>query len=77
MDIRGKHSGMHLYVTVKNGMATEELIASALEEDAKVYSTERFWFSRPAPEGVVMLGFSALRLEDIAPAVDALAGAWL
>lgn len=77
MDIRGKHSGMHLYVTVKNGMGTDELIATALKCDAKVYSTERFWFSRPAPEGVVMLGFSALALEDIAPAVDALAKAWL
>lgn len=77
VDIRGKHSGMHLYVTVKNGMTTDELVASALAHDAKVYSTERFWFSRPAPEGVVMLGFSAMRLEDIAPAVDALAAAWL
>ena len=77
LDIRGKHSGMHLYVTVKNGMTTSELISSALAHDAKVYSTERFWFSRPAPEGVVMLGFSAARLEDIAPAVDSLADAWL
>lgn len=76
MDIRGKHSGMHLYVTVRNGMTTDELIASALAHDAKVYSTERFWFSRPAPEGIVMLGFSAMNLESVAPAVDALAQAW-
>ena len=76
-DIRGKHSGMHLYVTVRNGMTTDELVTSALEHHAKVYTTERFWFSRPAPEGVVMLGFSAMALEDIAPAVNALAAAWL
>lgn len=54
-------SGMHLYVTVKNGMTTGELIASALERDAKVYSAERFWFSRTAPEGVVMLATAATR----------------
>lgn len=77
IDVQGKHSGMHLYVTVRNGMTTAELVAAALEHNAKVYTTDRFWFSRPAPEGVVMLGFSAMPLEDVAPAVDALAEAWL
>lgn len=75
--IRGKHSGMHLFVTVRNGMSTNDLVASALEQGAKVYSAERFWFSRAPQEATVMLGFSSMPHEDIGPAVEALAKAWL
>lgn len=77
LDIRGKHSGMHLFVTVRNGMSADELISSALGQGAKVYSAERFWFTRQPQDATVMLGFSAMEYEDVKPAVEALARAWL
>lgn len=75
--ITGKHAGMHLYVRVKNGMTTDELIASALAEGAKVYSPEGYWQVKPARLDAVMVGFSALLDEQVEPGVDALARAWL
>lgn len=77
VDISGKQSGMHLFVRVGNGMTTDELIASALAQGAKVYSPRRYWWSEPMPEGVVMIGFSAMDAGQIAEGVDALARAWL
>lgn len=72
----GADTGMHLYVTVRNGMTQSELLASAAGKGAKVYGTSRMWFSRPAPEEHVMVGFSAIALEDIEPGVRALREAW-
>ena len=75
--ISGTDTGMHLYVTVCNGMTQVELLESALAHDVKVYSTSRMWFSKPAPENNIMIGFSAIALDDIAPGVAALRDAWL
>ena len=61
-DISGAGTGMHLYVTVRNGMTQAQLLESALEHDVKVYGTSRMWFSKPAPENNVMIGFSAIAL---------------
>ncbi len=77
IDIKGTDTGMHLYVTVHNGMTQSELLESALENSVKVYGTTRMWFSKPAPQNNVMVGFSAIALDDIAPGVRALRNAWL
>ena len=77
IDISGADTGMHVYVTVNNGFTQAELLQTALNEGAKVYGTSRMWFSKPAPEDNVMVGFSSILLEDIEPGVDALARAWL
>lgn len=74
--IRGKHSGMHLFVTVHNGMSSEELIGAALAQGAKVYSCDRFWFTKEPQESTVMLGFSHIAHDDIEPGVEALHRAW-
>lgn len=75
--ISGTDTGMHLYVTVLNGMTQDELIASALSEGVKVYGTKRMWFSKPAPENNVMIGFSAIPTQSISPGIAALRRAWL
>ncbi len=75
--ISGVDTGMHLYVTVRNGMSQQDLLASALEQNVKVYGTSRMWFSKPAPENNIMIGFSAIALSDIEPGVTALKQAWL
>ena len=76
INISGVDTGMHLYVSVKNGMSQIELLESAREQGATIYGTSRMWFSRPAPEENVMIGFSAIALEDIGPGVRALKRAW-
>ena len=76
IEVAGKNSGMHFYVTVNNRMLQDELIDSAAAEDVAVYGTKRFWFSRPAPENKLMIGFSAIALDDIPEGVRRLARAW-
>ena len=75
--LSGVHAGMHLYAHVHNGMDQRQLVESALDHDALVYRTDQCWFSRPANKSTLMIGFSAIALEDIAPGVKALAEAWL
>lgn len=77
IEISGTDTGMHLYATVRNGMTQRELLENALLQNVKVYGTSRMWFSKPAPENNVMIGFSAIAHEDIAPGVEALKRAWL
>ncbi|NPD31429.1 PLP-dependent aminotransferase family protein [Eggerthellaceae bacterium zg-1084] len=74
--VSGTDAGMHFYVAVRNGMTQRELLESALAEGAKVYGTSRMWFSRPAPEENVMIGFSAISHDRIADGVAALRRAW-
>ena len=76
LDIQGTDTGMHLYVAVRNGMVQRELLAAALEQDAKVYGTARMWIDQPENDNHVMIGFSAIAFEDIAPGVEALRRAW-
>lgn len=77
IEISGADTGMHLYVTVNNGMTQAELLESALFQKVKVYGTSRMWFSKPAPENNIMVGFSAIAHDDIAPGVAALRRAWI
>ncbi|MBQ3301877.1 MAG: PLP-dependent aminotransferase family protein, partial [Eggerthellaceae bacterium] len=77
VSVSGTDTGMHLYVTVHNGMTQDELLASARAQGVSVYGTSRMWFSKPAPEDNVLIGFSSIAFEDIEPGVRALAQAWL
>lgn len=76
ISIQGDATGMHLYVTVHNGMTQEELIESAARHGARVYDTRRFWFSKPAPKGSVIIGYSSIDIDDIQDGVNALHAAW-
>ena len=66
-----------MFASVHNDMTQHELIESARREGAQVYGTSRMWFSKTGPESDVLIGFSAIALDDIAPGVRALARAWL
>ncbi|WP_165056981.1 PLP-dependent aminotransferase family protein [Adlercreutzia sp. ZJ176] len=77
LDISGTDTGMHLYVTVRNGMSEQQLIDAALAQGVKVYGTARMRFPSTAPTSSVMIGFSAIAFEDIEPGVRALRRAWL
>lgn len=75
--LSGVDSGMHFFATVRNGMTQEELIATARANGASVYGTRSYWFENDPPDNSLMIGFSAIALEDIEPGVAALAKAWL
>lgn len=77
IDISGISSGMHLYVTVRNGMSSRELVLSAREQGASVHGTDQYWFSRQPDAGSVLIGFSSIALKDIPAGVEALRRAWL
>ncbi len=71
-------AGMHLLLTVKNGMKQNELISSAAREGAKVYGLSEY-YSFPVsdmPENVVIAGFSGLNEQQIIKGAEALEKAW-
>lgn len=76
LGISGEYAGMHLYVSVKNGMSQRDLVHTAYEQGVNVYSTARFWFSSPSEQDKIMLGFSAIADDDIEPGVARLRKAW-
>jgi GntR family transcriptional regulator/MocR family aminotransferase len=80
MSLSGTHAGMHLLATVHTRDANESgqcgFLASAAREGAKVYWSQPYWFSRPAPGNQVILGFSSISTEAIVPGVRALRRAW-
>ena len=76
VELSGLDSGMHLYVTVKNGMTQQELIESARRRGAAVHGTDQYWFSQDAPQNTVLVGFSAISYEDIPSGVEVLRRAW-
>ncbi len=75
--ISGADTGMHLYVTVQNGMDEKQLLASALEQGVKVYGTQRMYLDRKTESRSVMIGFSSIAFDDIEPGIRALGKAWL
>lgn len=76
LGIQGMESGMHLYVTVNNGMTQDELIASAYVQGAAVHGTAQYWFAHDPQPNAVLIGFSAIAFRDIANGVKALRRAW-
>ncbi|MBQ6452909.1 MAG: PLP-dependent aminotransferase family protein [Coriobacteriales bacterium] len=77
IQVSGANSGMHLYVTVTNGMSEHELLESALEQGAMDYGSSRLRFSgRETSAPSVLVGFSAIDIDDIEEGVHALRRAW-
>ncbi len=77
VDVSGADTGMHLYVTVHNGMDEPELVESALRNDAHVYGASRLRLDGGRPGSSVLIGFSSIAFEDIEPGVAQLRRAWL
>ncbi len=77
VDVLECGTGLHLLVRVRDGRGQDELIAAAAAADVAVYPTKKYW-ADPAhrPGGIVLVGFSSIREEDIRPGIEALARAW-
>lgn len=70
-------TGLHLLVRVLDGRSEDELIDAARAAGVRVYGTSRYWMrTQDAPRGCMLIGFSAIAEEDIAPGIEALAKAW-
>ena len=78
MKISGCDAGMHLLLTVENGMKQNELLASAALEGVKVYGLSKY-YSFPVsnmPENIIVAGFSGLNSEQLVRGAEALERAW-
>ncbi len=74
--IEGDRVRRYLNISVQNGMSHDELVESARRHGVAVYGTRHFWFANPMIGDQIMLGYSSIRLDDIAPGVHVLKEAW-
>lgn len=77
IDILEGGAGLHLLVNVRDGRSQAQLIETARRAGVAVYGTDQYWIARDHPlKSCVLVGFSAIRIEDITPGIEALAQAW-
>jgi GntR family transcriptional regulator/MocR family aminotransferase len=76
--ILGADAGLHLLLTVDNGMSETELVESAFRAGTRVYGISKYFVERDVPMGppTVLLGFASIREEEIGSAVERLREAW-
>ncbi|KAB8125938.1 PLP-dependent aminotransferase family protein [Gracilibacillus oryzae] len=78
VQIVGEHAGLHILLTVKNGMKEEELIESAAKKRVKVYPTSIYYNNVNASgEAEILLGFGGLPVKDIEEGIRLLKDAWV
>ena len=77
VEVVGAGSGLHILLRTRDERKPEELIGAALSEGVRIYDTSGYWIGK-APEtfDYMLVGFSRIREEDIAPGIAALARAW-
>lgn len=74
--LQGTNAGLHFCVGLPNGMSEDELVSSARAQGAQVYRSSIYRCSgRPYPPQVIV-GFSAIDPDEVAPGVQALVRAW-
>ncbi|MCL1799647.1 MAG: PLP-dependent aminotransferase family protein [Eggerthellaceae bacterium] len=77
VNIMESGAGLHLLLGVRDERGQHALIAEAEKAGVRVYETERYWMEKPHPlENYVLVGFSAIDEEKIAPGIACLAKAW-
>lgn len=71
-------SGLHVLLRTRDGRSESELVESATRQGVRVYPTSQDW-ATGAPEGwnYVLVGYSAIPLDDIDAGIQQLAQAWL
>ncbi|QIB69917.1 PLP-dependent aminotransferase family protein [Aminipila butyrica] len=76
--IWGTHAGLHILVQAKWAVTEEELIAQANEMGVGVQPTAEFWScTQNMKNGLVLLNYGGMLLEQVPAAVKLLRQAWL
>ncbi|MBQ8176365.1 MAG: PLP-dependent aminotransferase family protein [Oscillospiraceae bacterium] len=77
-EISGTDAGMHLLLTVNNGMKQSELISSAANEGAMVHGLSEYYAFPVSdmPKNTVVAGFSGLNEQQLILGAEAFERAW-
>ncbi|WGV60598.1 PLP-dependent aminotransferase family protein [Brevibacillus brevis] len=76
VEIEGKDTGLHVFLTVKSQCTEAELMERAYQKGVKVYGTARYWLHDTREQPTVLLGYGALTPDDIQEGIRLLASAW-
>lgn len=76
VEMEGKDTGLHVFLTVKRKGTEAELMERAYQNGVKVYGTARYWFRGYTEYPTVLLGYGALGQQDIRDGIRLLAEAW-
>lgn len=76
--LSGADAGLHMLLTLENGMGEEELVERAAAEGVAVYSLSAYWLTPPPEElpPTLIMGYARLEAEDIRQAFWRLKAAW-
>lgn len=80
--ICGGDAGLHILIGTKDGRSQEELIEAAKRRGVRVYETRRYWIGGADAahgnelENHVLVGFSSIETNRIAPGIKRLREAW-
>lgn len=76
--LAGRHTGLHLLLTLPDGPGEAQMIASALREGVKLRGLSEYYMAdrERCPKNTVVLGYASLRNEEVPELVRALHRAW-
>ncbi len=76
--LTGRHTGLHLLLTLPDGPGEERMTAAALREGVRLRGLSGYYMAdrERCPENTVVLGYASLRDEEIPELVQALVRAW-
>lgn len=75
--VSGEEAGLHLLLSVQNGMDEDTLIARAQQQGVRVYGLSHYYMPPLQPkQATLVLGYAGLSERDIAQAVQRLRDAW-
>jgi len=76
--LQGRHTGLHLLLTLRTGLSEPEMVTRAAGAGVRLQGLSAYYMERAesCPESTVILGYAALRDEDILPLCEALREAW-
>ena len=77
--VSGVEAGMHLLLSVKNGMNEQQLVETAYEQGVRVYGLSDYYGDEreQCPAAAVILGYCGIHTSQISEAVQALEKAWV
>ena len=77
--LQGRHTGLHLLLTLKNGPGEENMVRAARQAGVALRGLSQYYMEgrETCPENTVVLGYASLRDEEIPALAEALKRAWL